>query len=97
MDGQELKLRQKPLIVRIKHLFPQIPAYDIKKCARQIALNNNPSNYKLDTVDFIRGQVMAYIRHNYTKYDNIMIAGKGKKAGRNAIKTRMTKIIDKWR
>lgn len=85
----------------IREQYPGCPAGDARRIASHTArrgsgrVGRSAAGRRLHA-DAVRLAVIAHIRHEHTRYDELLMTGAAREDARRAIRSEIAAVIDKW-
>jgi hypothetical protein len=94
---KKLRRQTDAILEKLKREFPRMPWKDKRACAENMAKNCRPERYiSLKDVP-VANAVTAYARHNFTVYDQLLVAGCDRVSARKKVEKEVMRILKIWR
>ena len=91
---------QADMVVTMRRVFPKMPAEIAPKIVQhafEVSSGRVGRTRMLDTKEKIRLAVVAYIRHNRTRYDELLANGYGRREAREIVAAKIEATLEKWK
>ena len=91
----------KRMAERIRQLYPGCPAREAQRIARHTAVRGSgrvgrSSGGRALDEEALRLAVVAFIRHNHTNYDELMMQGVDRASARHKVSEQIDRLLSDW-